>query len=112
MILCDKCAKYLPPEIDEENSWSAGCLSPSVISEFLNFFRLKKCKYYRKISYAQMLNRCKSLLNDINSYSFHYRDKRYLNKTTKWKVKCWNRTILDYLEFKAYLFNEIKKVEK
>ena len=109
MILCDKCEKYLFPEIDEDNCWSAGCTSPSVVSIFLNFFRLKKCKYYKKISYPKLLERCKFVLGEINSYSFHYRDKKYKGKSTKWVLKHLNGLITDYIEFRDYLFSEIKK---
>lgn len=112
MILCDMCDKYLFPEPDEDGIWSAGCRSPSVITEFMNFFRLKKCKYYRKISYSKLLERCKFLLSNINSYSFHYRDSKYRKKLGKFNRHRLEMHINDYLEFRNYLFKELLKEAK
>lgn len=105
MILCDKCEKYIWPEPDEDGNWSAGCLSPSVISIFMNFFRKNKCKYYKKISYGKLLKRCKFKLSHINHYSFYYRDrdKRIVSKWGKYSRSRLREHINDYLELRDYL---------
>ena len=107
MILCDKCNNYIFPEPDEDGIWSAGCNSPSVISVFMNFFRYNKCKYYRKASKAKIFERCGFHLQFINSYSFHYRDKKRMRGLGKFNMHRIREHINDYLEFRDYLFQTI-----
>jgi len=110
LILCDKCNNYRFPEPDEDGIWCADCESPSVITVFMNFFRLRKCKYYRKISYLKLLERCLFILRQINSYSFYYRDSRYRKKLGKFAMIRIQEHIRDYLDFRDYLFSlEIKE---
>lgn len=112
MILCDVCENYLWSEPDEDNNWCADCLSPSVISVFMNFFRLKKCKYYREISYSKLLDRCKFCLRIIDNFSFHYRDKKHKKKIDRpylrdfYLITRIKHYIEDYLDLRDYLYRK------
>lgn len=111
MILCEKCDQFLFPECDEDGIWSAGCKSPKVVSVFMNFFRKKKCRYYQKISYDKLLKETKIVLSRLTSYTFHYRDKRYPGHVSPFNLNRFKTNLQDYIEFKEFLFNELKVPE-
>ena len=98
MILCEKCDKFYFPEFDEDG-YSIGCQSPSVIDVFDNFIRLYKCKYYRKISYNNMLKEAKKALSRLLWLNHRTRSNYPIGK---------NRRIIqfrkDYFNYRDYLF--------
>lgn len=102
MILCEKCEKFYFPEFDEDG-YSMGCQSPSVVDVFDNFIRLYKCKYYRKISYDKMLKETKKALSRLFWYSRKSRSNYPIGR---------NRRIIqsrnEYFEYRDYLFNTLQ----
>ena len=101
-------------ECDEDGLWADDCKDPNVVTVFGNFYRKKKCKYYKQITYEKMLKEVKRRLSAITSYSFYYRDPRKIgplgppSKLTKGKITWIKFDIRRYLDYRDYLFNELK----
>jgi len=98
MLLCEKCNNYY---FEEEG----GCASPSVIDVFGNFFRKYKCKYYRKITYENMLNQTKAMLRILLWIMKLGHNRKHLYQIGR------NRRIIEarkyYFELRDYLFNKL-----
>lgn len=115
LIKCDVCKYYDFPELDEDGHICVGCNHPKVISCFMNFFRLNKCKYYRKITYNQLLKECKRQVHRLYATSFYYRDPAGNNKIRRkmpnYKPKQFLRNLEYYLDLRDFLFDEIANAD-
>lgn len=106
--LCEICNNFISPEPDEDGFICMGCKSPKVISEFQNFIRKYKCKYFRKITYENFFQETKKILSRITNKTFHYRDKKYKYKTNKHTIQDYKYLIEDYINFRDYLFSKLE----
>ncbi len=107
IILCDKCQKYIYPEVYDPYS---DCKSPSVIVIDDNFHRKRKCRYYQKITYERGILRLKEMLKFIFLYVPGPKRSRLL-KMTQWKVKMLQYHINNYLEFRDFVFKDLNPDE-
>lgn len=101
MILCEKCNNFYFPEMDEDENFSMGCSSPSVIDVFGNFTRRYKCKYYRKITYKKMFRETIMSLYRLTGHNLRYRSK---SKFPKGRNNHMIAQQEDYFEYRDYLF--------
>lgn len=58
----------------------AECQHPKIITIFNNYYRKNTCKYWKKLSYIQISNLLKYLLNKIDFYVNTHRPIDFLNK--------------------------------
>jgi len=106
--LCVICNNYISPEPDEDGIICLGCKSPKVISEFGNFLRKYKCKYYRKITYDNFFQETKNILRELTRKTFFYRDRKCKSKTTLSTIKSYKWLLNRYISYRDYLFKKLE----
>lgn len=107
LILCEKCNNYDFFECDEDGVWEDGCRNPNIKTEFYNWRRIYKCKYYTKIPIQRFRKATKRQLSYLVSSLFHFRDGKFLGKLNKATISHIQRERERYLAYRDYLLNEL-----